>query len=139
MCRQFLTSAGHLGFSPPRQMDKSQKSRAKFPTVAESFSVEVRVRLRPRLRAGSRARVSEQRHAKVGTKTTRTRVSRAFILSKLADYIVMVCSVEFPLVKLRNFRDCRILLLVCMKKTDHITPVLKKVHWLPVNQGQNNF
>ena len=24
-------------------------------------------------------------------------------------------------------------LTVCMKKTDHITPVLNKLHWLPVN------
>ena len=59
-------------------MDKSEKSRAEFPTVAECFSVEVRVQWRPRLRAGSR--VSEQRHAKVGKRgafsITRTRLSR---------------------------------------------------------------
>ena len=59
-------------------MDKSEKSRAEFPTVAECFSVEVRVQWRPRLRAGSR--VSEQRHAKVGKggafSITRTRLSR---------------------------------------------------------------
>ena len=50
--------------------------------------------------------------------------------------IVKVCSMEFPLVKLRNFSDCRIpwpeRLTVCMKKTDHITPVLKRLHQLPI-------
>ena len=48
--------------------------------------------------------------------------------------IVIVCFMDCPLVKLRNFRDCTAArLTVCIKKTDHITPVLKKLHWLPVN------
>ena len=59
-------------------MDKSEKSRAEFPTIAESFSVEVRVQWRPRLRAGSRvseqkARESRKRDA---FSITRTRLSR---------------------------------------------------------------
>ena len=40
--------------------------------------------------------------------------------------------------KLRNFTErlqntaaARLTVHVCMKKTDHITPVLKMLHWLP--------
>ena len=44
---------------------------------------------------------------------------------------------EFPLVKLTKLQGLQNtvarLTAVYMKKTDHITPVLKKLHWLPVN------
>ena len=35
--------------------------------------------------------------------------------------------------KLQRLQNTAARLTVCMKKTDHITPVLKKLHWLPVN------
>ena len=35
--------------------------------------------------------------------------------------------------KLQRLQNTAARLTVCMKRTDHITPVLKKLHWLPVN------
>ena len=35
--------------------------------------------------------------------------------------------------KLQRLQNTAARLTVCTKKTDHITPVLKKLHWLPVN------
>ena len=35
--------------------------------------------------------------------------------------------------KLQRLQNMAARLNVCMKKTDHISPVLKKLHWLPVN------
>ena len=35
--------------------------------------------------------------------------------------------------KLQRLQNTAVRLTVCMKKTDHITPVLIKLHWLPVN------
>ena len=34
--------------------------------------------------------------------------------------------------KVQRFKNTAATLTVCMKKTDRITPVLQKLHWLPV-------
>ena len=43
---------------------------------------------------------------------------------------------EFPfreIEKLKRLQNTAARQIVCMKKTNHITPVLRKLHWLPVN------
>ena len=44
--------------------------------------------------------------------------------------IPMVCFTVCPLLKYRNFKDAR--LITRTKKSDHITPVLINLHWLPI-------
>ena len=62
------------------------------------------------------------------------RIVHAFVLSKF-DYCNSLLY-GFPsceIKKLQRLQNTAARLTVCMKKTDHITPVLKKLHWLPVN------
>ena len=62
------------------------------------------------------------------------RIVHAFVLSKL-DYCnsLLYGLPSREIEKLQRLQNTAARLTVCTKKTDHITPVLKKLHWLPVN------
>ena len=62
------------------------------------------------------------------------RIVHAFVLSKL-DYCnsLLYGLPSREIEKLERLQNTAARLTVCMKKTDHITLVLKKLHWLPVN------
>ena len=50
--------------------------------------------------------------------------------------IAMVCFTACPLLKYRNFKDYKTFAaarrIMQTKKSDHITPVLSNLHWLPI-------
>ena len=85
-------------------------------------------------RALSRSFHSIGRIRKYLSQADTERIVHAFVLSKL-DYCnsLLYGLPSREIEKLQRLQNTAARLTVCMKKTDHITPVLKKLHWLPVN------
>ena len=84
-------------------------------------------------RAPSRSFHSVGRIRKYLSQADTERIVHAFILSKLdycdsALYGIPSSGIE----KLQRLQNTAARLSVCKRKTDHITPVLQKLHWLPV-------
>ena len=91
-------------------------------------------------RVSSRSFHSIGRFRKFLSQADTERIVRAFILSKLDYCNGFLCGIPSrEIEKLQRLQNTAARLTVCMKKTDHSTPVLKKVHWFPVNQGQNSL
>ena len=84
-------------------------------------------------RALSRSFHSIGRIRKYLSQADTERIVHAFVLSKL-DYCnsLLYGLPSREIEKLQRLQNTAARLTVCMKKTDHITPVLKKLHWLPV-------
>ena len=84
-------------------------------------------------RAPSRSFHSIGRIRKYLSQADTERIVHAFILSKLdycnsALYGIPSSKIE----KLQRLQNTATRLSVCKRKTDHITPVLQKLYWLPV-------
>ena len=82
-------------------------------------------------RALSRSFHSIGRIRKYLSQADTERIVHAFVLSKL-DYCnsLLYGLPSREIEKLQRLQNTAARLTVCMKRTDHITPVLKKLHWL---------
>ena len=59
----------------------------------------------------------------------------AFITSKLDNFnSLLYGQPKFLIDRLQNVQNCAARLVTGSKKYDHITPIMKQLHWLPVNQ-----
>ena len=67
-------------------------------------------------------------------KTTEILV-HAFVSSKLDQCNSLLYNVpKCTLKKLQSVQNAAARLITCSKKYDHITPILKELHWLPVSE-----
>ena len=59
----------------------------------------------------------------------------AFITSKLAKCNSLLYGLpKFLIDRLQNVQNCAARLVTGSKKYDHITPLMKQLHWLPISQ-----
>ena len=59
----------------------------------------------------------------------------AFITSKLDNCNSLLYGLpKFLIDRLQNVQNCAARLVTGRKKYDHITPIMKQLHWLPINQ-----
>ncbi|KAL9974522.1 hypothetical protein ACROYT_G011567 [Oculina patagonica] len=70
----------------------------------------------------------------LSTKTTEILV-HAFVSSKLDHCNSLLYNVpKYALKKLQSVQNAAARLITCSRKYDHITPILKELHWLPVSE-----
>ena len=69
----------------------------------------------------------------LSTKTTEILV-HAFVSSKLDHCNSLLYVPKYILKKLQSVQNAAAHLITCSRKYDHITPILKELHWLPVSE-----
>jgi hypothetical protein len=111
----FSASVRNLGVTLDSGLSMSQHVRA----VCRSSYLELR-------------RISSVRHL-LTVEATKTLVC-AFVLSKLDYCNSLLCGCpQYLIDRLQKIQNNAARLVVRVRKTDHVTPILKSLHWLPVS------